>query len=40
MKQWMGDESDESMEPIRGVTQPSGAPRHFLRSGPLSSDLK
>ena len=25
---------------IRVVTQPSGAPRHFLRSGPLPSDLK
>jgi len=24
----------------RGVTQPSGAPRHFLRSGALPSDLK
>ena len=23
-----------------GATQPSGAPRHFLRSGPLPSDLK
>ena len=23
-----------------GVTQPSGAPRHFLTSGPLPSDLK
>ena len=24
----------------RGVTQPSAPPRHFLRSGPLPSDLK
>ena len=24
----------------RGVTQPAGGPRHFLRSGPLPSDLK
>ena len=24
--------------PLRGVTQPSGAPRHFLRSGPLPSE--
>ena len=24
----------------RGVTQPAGTPRHFLRSGPLPSDLK
>ena len=24
----------------RGVTQPSRAPRHFLRSGPLPSDFK